>query len=158
VANVIGARDGRPLLIVDVALPRDVDPAVGSIPGVELLDMDDLRAFAEHGLSARRAEVAAAQAIVRDEVDRYLAVARAREVAPLIASLRERAEGIRVAEHERFAAKLDSLDPAQREAVEALTKRIVAKLLHDPTVGVKGAAGTAKGERLADALRDLFDL
>ena len=120
--------------------------------------MDDLRAFAEAGLASRQGEVAAVRGLVDEEVDRFLAVSSAREVAPLIAGLRERGEAVRTGELDRFRNRLAGLDDRQLEAVEALTKGIVAKLLHDPTVGLKDAAGTAKGERLAESLRDLFDL
>jgi glutamyl-tRNA reductase len=154
----VARRAGRRLLIVDVAVPRDVDPAAGSLAGVTLLDMDDLRAFAEVGMAERRREVAAVRAILDEEVERYLAVASAREVAPLVSALHQKAEQVRVAELQRFARRFGELDEQQRRAIEALTKGIVAKLLHDPTVGLKDAAGTAKGERLADAVRDLFDL
>ena len=82
----------------------------------------------------------------------------AREVAPLISELRSAAESVRTAELERFAARLADLAPAEREAVEALTKGIVNKLLHEPTVRLKDAAGRARGDRLAESLRDLFDL
>jgi len=158
VEAVLAARDGRPVLIVDVAVPRDVDPAAATLPGVTLLDMDDLRAFAEAGLASRQGEVAAVRGLVDEEVDRFLAVSSAREVAPLIAGLHERGEAVRAGELDRFRNRLAGLDERQLEAVEALTKGIVAKLLHDPTVGLKDAAGTAKGERLAESLRDLFDL
>jgi glutamyl-tRNA reductase len=157
-ARVMAAREGRPLLIVDVAVPRDVDPTAADLPGVTLLDMDDLRAFAEAGQAERRREVAAVRTMVGEELDRYTAVSSAREVAPLVAALREHAEDVRRAELERFRSKLGELDERQIEAVEALTHGIVAKLLHQPTVGLKDAAGTPKGERLAEALRDLFDL
>jgi glutamyl-tRNA reductase len=120
--------------------------------------MDDLRAFAEVGRQERQREGAAVRDVIDDELDRFLAVSSAREVAPLVASLHERGEVVRQRELDRFRTKLSTLDPAQQDAVEALTKGIVAKLLHEPTVGLKGAAGSAKGERLADALRDLFDL
>ncbi len=93
-----------------------------------------------------------------DELERFVSVATAREVAPLVAGLHERAEAIRSAELDRFRGRLGELDAKQLDAVEALTKGIVAKLLHDPTVGLKDAAGTPRGERLAEALRDLFDL
>lgn len=156
--RIMRARDHRPLLIVDVAVPRDVDPAAADVDGVTLLDMDDLRAFAEIGRQERQREVAAVRDVIDTELDRFLAVSSAREVAPLVSSLRERGEAVRQGELERFRAKLATLDPAQADAVEALTRGIVAKLLHEPTVGLKDAAGTAKGERLADALRDLFDL
>jgi glutamyl-tRNA reductase len=158
VEEVLAARHGRPVLIVDVAVPRDVDPAAAELPGVTLLDMDDLRAFAAAGLASRQAEVAAVRALVDEAVDRYLSVASAREVAPLIGTLRQRAEAVRTGELDRFRAKLVDLDDEQLEVLDALTKGIVAKLLHRPTVGLKDAAGTAKGERLAESLRDLFDL
>ena len=156
--RIMRARDHRPLLIVDVAVPRDVDPSAADVEGVTLLDMDDLRAFAEVGRQGRQREVAAVRALIDRELERFVAVSSAREVAPLVSSLHDRGETIRRAELDRFRAKLASLEPAQLEAVEGLTKGIVAKLLHEPTVGLKDAAGSPKGERLADALRDLFDL
>lgn len=154
-APVMAARDGRPLLIVDVAVPRDVDPAVASLPGVTLLDMDDLRAFAAHGLEGRRREISRVEEIIDAEVERYLASATARELAPLIVALRERAEAVRVGELERYRSRLDE---EQREVVDALTRALVQKLLHEPTVRLKDAAGSPKGDRLAEALRALFDL
>jgi len=157
-APVVERRGGRPLLIVDVAMPRDIDPAVADLPGVALLDLDDVRAFVEAGLAERRREVARVRAIVDEERERFIDNATAREVAPTITSLRERAEALRLSELERQRGRLDSLDPKQREAVEAVTRGVLAKLLHDPTVRLKDAAGTAKGERLSDALRELFDL
>ncbi len=123
-----------------------------------LLDMDDLGEFVDSGLAGRSAEVGRVQAIVDTEVDRYRAMTSAREVAPLITGLRDAADDVRMRELARFSARLTDLDPAQREAVEALTKGIVNKLLHEPTVRLKDAAGHARGDRLAEALRDLFDL
>ena len=157
-ASVVGERHGRDLLVVDIAVPRDVDPAAGEIEGVTLLDMDDLREFAEVGIRERQREVTAVQAIVDAELDRYVDESTARSVAPLVASLRSRGDLVRSGELERLAARLGDLDDRQREAVEALAAGIVGKLLHEPTVRMKDAAGTARGERLAEALRDLFDL
>ena len=157
-ASAMGERAGRPLLIVDIAMPRDVDPAAGALDGVTLLDMDDLRRFVAVGEKGRQREASRAKVIVDDELQRYRSTTSAREAAPLVTALHEHADGIRAAEFERLASKLASLDDDQRAAVEALTKGIVAKLLHEPTVRVKDAAGTAKGDRLSDALRDLFDL
>ena len=158
IARVMASRGGRPLLVVDVAVPRDVDPSAADLPGVTLLDMDDLRAFAEAGQAERRREVDAVRALVAEELDRYVAVSSAREVAPLVAALHGRGDDVRVAELERYRARLGDLDERQIEAVEAVTRGIVAKLLHEPTVGLKDAAGTPKGERLSEALRDLFSL
>jgi glutamyl-tRNA reductase len=158
VEPVVEARAGRPLLIVDIAVPRDVDAAAGTLPGVTLLDMDDLRAHAEQGLAERRREVAAVRAIVEEEVRRFQELTSAREVAPLVAALRDKAEATRRAELVRQQARLADLTPAQQEAVEAATKAALAKVLHAPTVALKAAAGTPKGDRLAEALRELHDL
>ena len=157
-ASVVGEREGRELLVVDIAVPRDVDPAAGEIDGLTLLDMDDLRAFADAGIRERQREVTAVQAIVDAELDRYVDESTARSVAPLVTSLRGRGEDVQKGELDRLAARLGDLDERQREAVEALAAGIVGKLLHEPTIRMKDAAGTARGERLAEALRDLFDL
>ncbi len=157
-APVLERRADRPLLVVDIAVPRDVDAGVGELPGVTLFDMEDLSAFAERAMESRRQEVPQVQAIIDAELDRYNGLATERQVAPLVASLYDRAEEIRRAELARFERRLGGLDDAQSRAVEALTRGIVAKLLHDPTVAVKAGSGTAKGEQLASALRQLFDL
>jgi glutamyl-tRNA reductase len=158
VAAVMAARPHRPLLVVDVGVPRDVDPAVAGVAGVTCLDLDDLRDWVARGLAERRAEAEAVRLIVADEVDRFVDLATARQVAPLVASLHDRAEQLRASELDRFRARLDGLDERQREAVEALTRGLVAKLLHEPSVRLKEQAGTPRGERNASALRDLFDL
>ena len=155
---IMADRPDRPLLVVDIAVPRDVDPSVAELPGVTLLDMHDLRRFAQAGLADRRREVHAVERIVVDEVDRFVEASSARSAAPLVAALHARAEAVRTAEVERFQAKLAGLDPKQQAAVEALTKGILAKVLHEPTVKLKDLAGTPKGERLAEALRTVYDL
>ncbi len=155
---VMASRPGRGLLIVDLAVPRDVDPAAGRVSGVTLLDMDDLTSFADRAMDGRRRELPHAQAIIAEEVERYLGTAAQRDVAPLVAALFERGEAVRAAELARFAKRLAGLDPTQVRAVEALTRGIVAKLLHDPTVTVKAGAGTVAGDRLAQAMRQLFGL
>lgn len=158
--SVSEALAGRsdPLLAVDIAVPRDVDHAVGDLDGVELLDMEAVAAFTDAGLTERRREIAAVRRIVEDEIDRFSSVANAREVAPVVTALRDRAESLRLGELDRFGARLGALSPEQRDAVESLTRGIVAKLLHDPTVRLKDAAGSSRGDRLVESLRDLFDL
>lgn len=155
---VMDRRDGSPLLVVDVAVPRDVDPGASAVPGVTLLDMDDLKEFTEASLHERRREVSRVQGIIIDELERFEMDRSRREVAPLITELRQRAEEIRTAELERFRSRLDALDPDARNTVEALTQGIVNKLLHEPTVRLKDSAGSARGELYADALGALFDL
>jgi glutamyl-tRNA reductase len=157
-ATARGSRDASPLVVIDTAVPRDVDPAVGEIPGVTLLDLDDVRFFAEQKMAGRRAEVTAVEQLLADELERYRSATAARAVAPVVAALHAEAEVLRAREFERYARRLSGLDPETREAVEQLTRGIVAKILHTPSVRVKQAAGSARGERLAEALRALFDL
>jgi glutamyl-tRNA reductase len=152
------AKAGRPLLVVDVAVPRDVDAAVADLPGVTLLDLDDLRDWAARGIAERAAEAARVRLIVAEEVVNHGEVVVARQAAPLVAQLHERAEAVRTNELARYRGRLDELDEREREAVDALTRAIVAKLLHDPTMSLKRDAGTPRGERNAAAVRDLFDL
>ena len=156
--EVMTRRGGAELLIVDVAVPRDVDPAVRGLLGVTLLDMDDLGDFVRQGRAGREQEIDSVRAIVDDEVEHYLIEASAREVAPLIAALRARAHQVTTAELDRHTSRLIGLSAAQRVAVESLLRGVVNKLLHEPTVRLKDAAGHARGDRLAEALRDLFDL
>jgi glutamyl-tRNA reductase len=158
VAAVVDRRGGRPLLIVDIAVPRDVEPSARELPSVTLLDIDDVRAYVAANLEDRRREGDRALPLIADQLDRYEAEATAREVAPLIRAVRAHGEAVRQAELERLANRLDGLSDRQRAAVESVTRGIVAKLLHDPTMQLKDAAGTPRAERLAEALRDLFDL
>jgi len=158
VESAMAARDGQPLVLVDIAVPRDIDPSVADVAGVTVLDMDDLGAFADRGLAERRREVDAVRAILDEELERYRSATSAREMAPVIVALREGAEALRTAELERARARLGDLDDAQIAAVEKLTQGLVAKLLHQPTVALRDAAGTTKGDRLVQALRDLYDI
>ena len=157
-AVALAGRESRPLVIVDIAVPRDVDPSAADLPGVTLLDMDDLTEFAARGRRERDREVAAVDLIIDSEVSRFAELRSACGVAPLIASLHREAEAIRQLEVERSDRLLSDLTPAEREAVETMSRRLIAKLLHQPTVALNDAAGSPKGDRLADSLRDLFDL
>jgi glutamyl-tRNA reductase len=156
------ARDERgaehPLHIVDIAVPRNVEPSVAALPGVTVLDLDDLRDWADRGLAHRAGEADRVRSIIAEEVDNFVVDAQARQAAPLVAAMREAAETIRAAEIDRFASRLRGLDDAESDAVEALTRAIVAKLLHEPSVRLRTRAGTPQGERNAAAVRDLFDL
>jgi len=147
-----------PLVVVDLGMPRNVDHAVAAVPGVELLDMDDLTAHAEQAMAGRRAELDAARAIVQAEVERYRAEERARGAAPVVSALRARVDELRAAELARHRGRLAGLDEREWLEVESVVRDVLAKLLHHPTVAVKEAAGTPRGERLVEALRALFDL
>lgn len=155
---IMSVRSGRTLFIVDIAVPRDVDEAVGAVAGVELRNLDDLRDWVRSGVESREGEAAKVSTIVAEEVERYALDSTARQAAPLIAAMHAAADEVRLAEMERHAKRLAELTPEQAEAVESLARGITAKLLHEPTIRLKENAGTPQGERLADALRDLFDL
>ncbi len=158
VEAVMERRGGVPLLIVDVAVPRDVDPGAAQIPGVTLHDVDDLHQLTEAAMDERRREVDTVREIIGEELERFQTDRAAREVAPLVTSLRDRAEAVRQSELLRFRTRLGALDEETRNAVDALTHGIINKLLHEPTVRLKEAAGTARGELYSDALSSLFDI
>ncbi len=157
---VAAARENvsSPLLVVDIAVPRDVASDVELSDDVTLLNLDHLRDWAARGMALRVAETDRVRSIVSEEVERFGLEATARQAAPLVAQLHEKADLVRLSELERFSNRLASLEPAQRDAVEAVTKGIVAKLLHQMSVRLKDDAGSPQGERNAAAVRDLFDL
>jgi glutamyl-tRNA reductase len=161
-AMVATAASGRStdseLLIVDLGVPRNVEPAAAGLDGVVLLDMEVLRSAVAEALSGRQDEVAGATRIVTDEVERYRIASRARDAAPMVSALRARVEAARGVEFERQRSKHSELSADQWDQVDAVTRAMVAKLLHQPTVALKDAAGTPRGERLVEALRTLFDL
>jgi len=152
------AESGRDVLVViDLGVPRNVEPGVKGLAGIELLDMDDLGAHAERALEGRRAEAAAVEAIVRQELERYRADDRARGAAPVVAALRGRVDEVQAAELERLR-RSSSLDDEHWRAIESVVHDVLAKVMHQPTVALKDAAGTSRGERLVEAVRMLFDL
>jgi glutamyl-tRNA reductase len=133
-------RRHRPLFLIDIAVPRDIDPAAAQVPGVFLYDLDDLKAVAQANLRERRKEAAAAEAILDEEVREFLDWRRSLEVVPLLVELRKRADEIRRAEIDKARARLGPLSPEQEKALEAVTTSIVNKLLHPPTVQLKEMA------------------
>jgi glutamyl-tRNA reductase len=157
-AAALRRRRGRPVLLLDLAVPRDVDPALGGIDGCFVYDVDDLEAVVETSLSGRRAEALRAEEIVATEAERFREWQAALSVVPAIASLRARAEEIRVAEWARAEGRLGALQESDRKVVEALTAQIVSKLLHLPTVRMKEAAAGSDGVIYADVVRHLFGL
>lgn len=161
VSAALSARVGRrlaPLVIVDMSVPRNVDPSVGGLGGVELLDIGALRALADRALAGRRGELEQAESIVRDEVERYRADARSRGAAPQVAQLRNKMEELRLQELERMRSRAKDLTEQQWQQVDEVTRSVLAKLLHRPTVALKETSGTPRGERLVEAIRALFDL
>jgi glutamyl-tRNA reductase len=139
-SGALSARKGRPLLLIDLAVPRDLDPAINDLPDCYLYDIDDLEAVVHDAARGRESEFAKAEAIAVDEAARFREWLAVRDVAPTIASLRERAEAIRRSELAKASARLAGLSERERNAVESLTSQIVNKLLHEPIVRLKEAA------------------
>ena len=152
------ARNGRPLLFVDVAVPRDVAPEVRDLPAVTVLDLEDLSEWADRGRSKRLAEVDSVQKIVDEEIERFTIDSTELQAAPLVTALRQRAEQLRHAELERHGKRIGQLSEADQELVDSITKGLVAKLLHEPSVRLRQQAGSPTGERNAASVADLFDL
>jgi glutamyl-tRNA reductase len=140
VATALPARKGRPLLLIDLAVPRDLDPGINELPDCYLYDIDDLEAVVEETLQGREAEFAKAEAIAVAEADRFRDWLATRDVVPVIASIRERAEAIRRGELAKASGRLAGLSERERDAVDSLTSQIVNKLLHEPIVRLKEAA------------------
>ncbi|QKT08408.1 glutamyl-tRNA reductase [Gordonia sp. X0973] len=145
-----------PLVICDLGLPRNVDPAAARLPGVELIDIEGLRGDSQ--AQAAEADVVGARAIVAAELADYLAAQRRAEVTPTVTALRQRASEVVDAEIMRLDARLPGLSDAERDEVAKTVRRVVDKLLHAPTVRVKQLAATANGDQYAEALRELFEL
>jgi len=151
-------RHARPLFLIDIAVPRDIDPAVRRMGGVFLYDLDDLKAVAEANLRERLKESAAAEALVEREVREFLDWQKAREVVPLLNELRRRAEEIRRHELEKARRRIGPLTAEQDEAIEAATTAIVNKLLHPPTVHLKEAARESDAPEQLSLIRKLLGL
>jgi glutamyl-tRNA reductase len=158
VARASQGRRGRQLLLVDLAVPRDLDPAIRDLDGCYLYDIDDLEQIVAETLSGRRREAERAESIVAAEAEKFHEWHASLEVVPAIASLRAKAEEIRAAELRKADSILGRLDDSQRKAVESVTSQIVNKLLHLPTVRMKQAATAADGVTYAEAVRHLFGL
>jgi glutamyl-tRNA reductase len=155
VAAALRARKGRPLLLVDLAVPRDLDPAINELDGCFLYDVDDLEAVVAETMSGRRSEAARAEQLVAAEADRFREWHASLDVVPTIASLRALVEEIRDSELARAGSRLSE---SERRNVESVTAQILAKLLHLPTIRMKEAAAAADGVVYADVVRHLFGL
>jgi glutamyl-tRNA reductase len=157
-AQVMKARDGRPLLAIDLAVPRDIDPACREVPGVAVHDIDDVQQIVERNASGREAEAKRAESIIDAELDRFERWLASLEVVPTIAALRERGDEVvrRVmAENE---PRWESLGEADRERLDAMAKAIASRLLHEPTLRMRRSAGNDDAYLYVSALRELFGL
>jgi len=158
VGHIIAGRGGRPLCILDLAVPRDVDPAVAQLENVFLYDVDDLQTVAAQATARRRDEVPAAERIVEEEADHFWAWYGGLGVVPAIKEFRTRMEALRAAELERVMRQLGHLSAEDRARVEQFSEALLSKFLHQPTVALKAAAEEGRGYGLLEALRRLFGM
>jgi glutamyl-tRNA reductase len=156
--RAIGARRNRPMFLIDIAVPRNVDPAVNKLDNVFLYDIDDLQRVVETNVSIRKQEAEQAEEIVAEEVQRTLSNLRLREVGPTIAALQEQLEQIRVGEWDRLRGRLGTLTPQQEDAVEALTRGIMNKVAHAHIAELRRDAERPGGGHVLKAIRRVFRL
>jgi glutamyl-tRNA reductase len=156
-AEVMAARGGRPLLLVDLAVPRDIDPSCGELPGVTLMDVDALQAAVREHLAVRRDEAVRAEAIVEDEIQTFAHWLGRLDVLPTLTALRERGDAIVAQLLAENAGRWEGLNERDRARVEALARAVVNRLLHEPTQRVNDLGAEHRHARLA-LLRELFGL
>jgi glutamyl-tRNA reductase len=151
-------RGGRPLLCIDIAVPRDFDPGVAELPGVHLYNIDDLEEASSENRDERTREAAAAEAIVDEAVEEYRGWRQARPLESTIAAIYARADAIRRAEIERTMGRLSSLGPEDLRLIDLMTGSIVKRLLHGPVAALKERVDESNGDELAQLARELFSL
>ncbi len=158
IQQAIRARRNKPMFLIDIAVPRNIDPEVNKLENVFLYDVDDLQAVVQKNLSERKSAALQAEKIIEEEVSRLEDRLKAREVGPAIVSLQAGLERIRAAETERMRTKLGPLTPAQEEAVEALTRGIVNKIAHGPIAEMRRQAGAPEALSVVETIRRIFRL
>ncbi len=151
-------RRNRPIFLIDIAVPRNIEPAVNQIDNVFLYDIDDLGRVVEQNRVGRLEEAADAERIVEEEVEKMLVRMREREVTPTIVTLQERLEELRQAEVARVRGRLGGLTPQQEEAIESLTRSMMAKIAHGPIAELRRAAGKPETESIVEMVRRVFRL
>ncbi len=156
--QIIEARRNRPMFLIDIAVPRNIEPAVNEIDNVFLYDIDDLERVVERNSAERNKRAELAERIVSEEVERMLSRIKAREVAPTIVSLQDQLEQMRLAEIARVRNKLGPLTPQQEEAIEALTRGIINKVAHGHIAEMRRQAGQPEGFEIIEAIRRVFRL
>lgn len=158
VREVLPARGGRPLLCIDIAVPRDIDPAVGQLPAVVLYNIDDLEALCEDNRRVRTREIAAVEAIVEEGLADYRSWRAVEPLVPTIGALYQRAEAIRRAEIRRTLPRLGNLSQEDQDLIEVMTASIVRRLLHGPVAALKARGRETPAEELARLAHELFAL
>jgi glutamyl-tRNA reductase len=153
------ARKQKPMFLIDIAVPRDIDPRINELPNVYLYDVDDLQGVVEANKKEREKEAQKAEAIVDQEVQSFLSWLKTLEVTPTIRALREKLDAVRKTEVERTLKGFgDSLSPKQAKSIDAMSQAILNKILHEPTVYLKGLANDPEADFSVDAVRRMFGL
>ncbi|MGE5645009.1 MAG: glutamyl-tRNA reductase [Acidobacteriota bacterium] len=156
--RAIEVRKNKPVFLIDIAVPRNIEPSVNEVDNVFLYDIDDLQRVVETNVGERRKRAEQAERIIEDEVARMLQRLKAREVAPTIVSLQEQLEQMRQAELARVRGKLGTLTAQQEEALDALTRGLMAKIAHGPIAELRRQAGQPDGVHVIEAIRKAFRL
>ncbi|MBZ5608097.1 MAG: glutamyl-tRNA reductase [Acidobacteriia bacterium] len=156
--KVMAARRNRPMFLIDIAVPRNIEPIVNELDNVFLYDIDDLQKVVETNLAGRMQSAVDAEAIIREEVDRMMARLKERSVVPTIVGLQEQLESVRAAEVARMRGKLGTLTPEQEQALEALTRSIINKIAHGPISELRRHATQPDGHHFVAAIRKVFRL
>ncbi len=154
--SVMHQRRNRPLFLIDIAVPRNIEPEVNRLDGIFLYDIDDLGRVVSENRQSRISEASAAERIVEEEVDKAVARLREREVSPTIAGIQAHLEQVRQAEWERIRQKLGPLSPQQEEAIHALTRGLLAKIAHGPIAELRRQAGRGDTGAIIDLVRRMF--
>jgi glutamyl-tRNA reductase len=158
VAPAVAARGDRPLCILDIALPRDVEPAVGSVDNVFLYNLDDLQSVVASSIERRRDELPVADAIISSEVERYWAWLAGLAAVPVLTQVRASMDTLREAELQTALRRMRNLTPEQQADLERFSKALLNKFLHGPSVRLRAAAANGRGLGIVDAARYLFGL
>ena len=158
VQRVIASRKNRPMFLIDISVPRNIDPAVNQVDNVFLYDIDDLQGVVSANLRERMKEAQRGEEIVHQEAERTMARLRVQDVAPMIVSLQEQLERIRAAEYDRALRKIGPLSPEQQRTLEAMTRSIVNKIAHGPISELRRRSGQPDESQVVDTIRKVFQL
>ena len=158
IGKIMADRKNRPMVIIDIAVPRDVAPDVGDVDGVNLFDIDGLSRGVEKAIESRESEIPKVEQIIEEEYLAFKEYFGTLKVVPVIVGMRQQADSIRQQELEKALKQLDGIDPKQQERIKALTHSIVQKILHEPTIRLRQEANGPNAEKYAIAVSDLFGL
>jgi glutamyl-tRNA reductase len=157
-AKVIGARKNKPVFVIDIGVPRNVEPAVNELDNVFVYDIDDLQRVVESNLETRKHEAEEAEQIIAEEVERMLSRLKTRDVAPTIIKLQQQLESVRASEVARMKGKFGALTPEQEDAIEALTRGIINKIAHGPISELRRQASETEAPHYINVIRKVFRL